>query len=179
MKKCLLLVSVFLALSVVRASAQGTSVTFAKEIDFAKYKTYKWVTIENAFRLDDLTAEQLVSTLEAQLAKKGLTKSQADKADLLVGYQITREGDKHFNQYAVGASSGSAAGSTSGNGGVSVSTVHSGQLVLDMYDSERKQLVWRGIVSDAFDPEAKPEKKQKHMDKAVDKLLKDYPPQKK
>ena len=48
-----------------------------------------------------------------------------------------------------------------------------------MYDGERKQLVWRGIVADVIDANAKPDKKQKHLDKAVEKLLKNYPPQKK
>lgn len=44
---------------------------------------------------------------------------------------------------------------------------------------KKKQLVWRGVVSNAIDANAKPDKKQKHMDKAIEKLLKEYPPQKK
>ena len=178
MKKCLLLVFVFLTLGVC-ANGQSASVTFAKEIDFGQYKTYKWVNIDGALRLDDLTAEQLVASLDMQLSKKGLAKAPPDGGDLLIGYRVTAEGDKHFNQSSVGGSYGSAVGSGSATGKVDVMTVHSGQLVLDMYDAGKKQLVWRGIVTDAFDPEAKPEKKQKHLEKALEKLLKDYPPQKK
>jgi Domain of unknown function (DUF4136) len=59
------------------------------------------------------------------------------------------------------------------------STIRTGQLDLDMYDSANKRLVWRGTVSKTLDPNAKPEKRQKNLDKAVAKLLKNYPPQKK
>jgi hypothetical protein len=39
--------------------------------------------------------------------------------------------------------------------------------------------VWRGTASKTLDPKAKPEKKQKNITKAVQKLLKNYPPPKK
>jgi hypothetical protein len=45
-----------------------------------------------------------------------------------------------------------------------------------MYDAAKKQLVWEGLVSKAIDPKAKPDKQQKNLEKAVAKLLKNYPP---
>ena len=56
------------------------------------------------------------------------------------------------------------------------STIYIGQLAVDMYASTPKKLVWRGVASKTLDPEAKPEKQQKNLAKAVDKLLKNYPP---
>jgi hypothetical protein len=50
---------------------------------------------------------------------------------------------------------------------------------LDMYDTSTKKLVWRGSASKTLDPKAKPEKQQKNMAKAAEKLLKNYPPPKK
>ena len=179
MKKNLLLAAALLTMGVGRATAQSASTNIDKGTDFSKYKTYKWISIENAQHLDELTADQLIGTLEVELAKKGLTKSKSDNADLLIGYQIARSGGKQLSQYNIGAAHGSAAGATSGTAGATTTIVHSGQLVLDMYDSEKKQLVWRGVVSNAIDANAKPDKKQKHMDKAIEKLLKEYPPQKK
>jgi hypothetical protein len=58
----------------------------------------------------------------------------------------------------------------------STSTVYIGQLDLSMYDSVAKELVWRGVASKTLDPKAKPEKKEKNINKAVKKLLKDFPP---
>jgi hypothetical protein len=46
-----------------------------------------------------------------------------------------------------------------------------------MYDPAAKQLVWRGSASKTLDPKAKPDKKQKNINKAVEKLLKKYPPE--
>jgi len=61
----------------------------------------------------------------------------------------------------------------------STTTIYTGQLVIDMYDSAKKDLVWRGTVSKTIDPKASPEKQQKNLTKAVAKLLKNYPPKKK
>ena len=49
-----------------------------------------------------------------------------------------------------------------------------GTLVLDLYDAKNKQLIWRGTSSDTLSN--KPEKNEKNLDKAVDKMLKDFPP---
>jgi hypothetical protein len=36
--------------------------------------------------------------------------------------------------------------------------------------------VWRGVAGKTLDPKAKPDKQQKNLDKAVAKMLKNYPP---
>ena len=57
------------------------------------------------------------------------------------------------------------------------STIYTAQLDVDMYDAAKHELVWRGVASKTLDPKAKPEKRQKNLDKAVAKLVKNYPPQ--
>lgn len=161
------------------ATAQTEVARFDKNADFLKYKTYKWVNIPSSQKLDELTADQLIGTLNVELAKKNLKKSDSDKADLYIGYQIVPIKDKHWNHMSLGASYGAPAGGTSGSAATSTTVVHSGQLILDMYDADTKQMVWRGMVADAIDENARPDKKQKQMDKAVERLLKEYPPEKK
>ena len=46
-----------------------------------------------------------------------------------------------------------------------------------MYASQPHKLVWRGVASKTIDTEAKPEKQQKNLAKAVAKMLKKYPPE--
>jgi hypothetical protein len=58
----------------------------------------------------------------------------------------------------------------------STSTIYIGTLVVDMYESAKQDLVWRGTASKTIDSKAKPEKQQKNLRKAVHKLLKNYPP---
>jgi hypothetical protein len=179
MRKCFLLLGLLLAVGVGQVAGQSVNVNFDSHADFNQFKTYKWVTMKDALQLDELTADQLIATVDVELAKKGLTKSKTDKADLWVGYQIARPGQKQLSHFNIGASYGSAAGANSATAGATTTTVHTGQLVLDMYESVKQQLVWRGVVSEAIDADANPAKKQKHMDKAIEKLLKEFPPQKK
>jgi hypothetical protein len=178
MNKWIIVLVAFFCVALTRTAAQGGNTDFAHGANFSQYKTYKWVHIKSAAELDELTAEQLVGTLEVALQKKGLTKSKSETADLYIGYQITDAKDIHWNPYAIGSSYDSAASAASTNGGASARVVHTGELTLLLYDAGSKQLVWRSTIANAIDANAKPEKKQKHMDSAVEKLLKDYPPKK-
>jgi hypothetical protein len=162
--------------------AQDVRYNFDKETDFSKFKTYKWVDLKSAQKPDDLTAKQIQSTIEDELAKKGLTKTDADSADLYIGYQTAIGTEKQFTSYndSWGYGPGWYRGGWYGGGGGmttgQTSTIYTGQLVLDMYDSANKDLVWRGTASKTIDVKAKPEKREKNLQKAVAKLLKNYPP---
>jgi hypothetical protein len=59
------------------------------------------------------------------------------------------------------------------------STISVGTLVLDLYDPASKQLVWTGNATKTIDPSSNQEKNQKNLDKAMAKLLKNYPPKQK
>lgn len=166
-------------------SAQDVRYDFDKDKDFYKYRTYKWVQIKGADQPDDLTARALTKAIDAELAQKGMTKTEADNADLYVGYQTALGQEKEFTTFNTGWGYGPGwgggwygyGGMTSGTTYGSTSTVYVGQLDLSMYDPGTKQLVWRGVATKTLDPKAKPEKKQKNIAKAVSKLLKKYPPE--
>jgi hypothetical protein len=64
---------------------------------------------------------------------------------------------------------------TTGRGPGQTSTIYTGQLDIDMYDAAKHRLVWRGVASKSLDPKARPEKRQKNLNKAVAKLMKNYP----
>ena len=102
----LLTVALFLS-SVTPAVAQDVRYDFDKEKDFSKYKTYKWVPIKGADLPDDLTQKALTSAIDAQLATKGLTKTDSDDADLYVGYQTALGQEKEFTSCPLLTLSGS------------------------------------------------------------------------
>src|SRR5579862_3010561 len=70
--------------------------------DFAKFHTYKWVPIEGATVPNQIVDAQIKTAIEAQLATKGLTKSDDEKADLLIGYQVSIDQQKQWNAYTTG-----------------------------------------------------------------------------
>lgn len=183
MRKFGVLAFAVLLLGVSGTLAQDVRYNYAQEVNFSKFKTYRWVTVKNADQVDAITAKQLIDTIDAELAKKGLSKTDADTADLYLGYQTAIGTEKELNAYSTGWGYGPGwyggwYGAPTGMGAttVSTSTIYTGQLDLDMYDSAKKELVWRGIVSKTLDPNAKPDKRQKNMEKSIAKLLKNYPP---
>jgi Domain of unknown function (DUF4136) len=167
------------------AVAQDIRYDFDRDKDFSKYRTYKWVPIKGADRPDDLTDKQLTAAIDTELARKGLTKTDSDNADIYVGYQTAIGQEKEFTSFNTGWGYGPGwGGGWYGYGGMSTgttygstSTVYIGQLDLSLYDPATKQLIWRGVASKTLDPKAKPDKKQKNITKAVAKLLKKYPPE--
>lgn len=151
-------------------SAQDVRYNFMPGTDFAKYHTYKWVPIEGGTHPNQIVDAQIKSSVDSQLAAKGLTKTDDDKADLLVGYQVAVDKEKQWNAYSMG---GARFG---GMGSATSSTISNGSLVLDMYDPTTKQLVWTGTATKTLNPSGNQEKNQKNLDKAMAKLLKNYPP---
>jgi hypothetical protein len=162
------------------AFAQDVSYNFDKTADFTKYKTYHWERHPNSADIDQLTVTQLGAALDAELARKGLTKKESGATDLVLVYQLAVKSEKEISTFSSGYGMGPGwGGSWYGGGGTtttSVSNIMIGSLDLDMYDAASKQLVWRGVASKTLDAGAKPEKRQKNMAKGAEKLLKNYPP---
>jgi hypothetical protein len=163
------------------AAAQDVRYNFDKEANFSTFRTYKWVVIKGAHQLADLPDRQVKAAVDAELAKKGLTRSESETADLYIGYQLGIDKEKQYTSFDTGWGYGPGWGGGwyGGGGGMSTgqtSTIYVGQLALDMYASSPQTLVWRGAASKTLNPKAKPEKQQKNLAKAVTKLLKNYPP---
>jgi hypothetical protein len=157
------------------AGAQDVTYNFDADANFANYRTFKWVEIPGGVKVDDLIAKQLTSALEAELTKKGLSKTAGDNADLLVGYQVAIRQERELSMYDTGWGRWGRAGMTT----ATTTTLKIGSVGLDMYDASKKQLVWRGIATKTIDEGAKPDKRQKNIQKGAVKLLKNYPPKKK
>jgi hypothetical protein len=179
----LLLALLFMGVGV---AAQDVRYNFDQSADFSKFKTYKWVSIKNAAQVDEITAKQITQAIDAELAKKGLTKTDSDNADLFVGYQTAIGTEKQLEVYNTGWGYGPGWGpgwygyrGGMGTSTATTSTIYTGTLDLDMYDAAKKQLIWRGAVTKTIDQKANPEKRQKNLAKSIAKLLKNYPPKKK
>jgi hypothetical protein len=184
MKRIVALAFGLFVLGATATLAQDVRYDFDKDKDFSKYKTYKWVPIKGADQPDDLTAKKVTDAIDTELATKGFSKTDSDTADLYIGYQTAIGSEKQFTSYSTDWGYGGGWGRGWYGGGMgssttygSTSTVYVGQLDVSIYDSAQKQLVWRGVATKTLDPKAKPEKKEKNIAKAVQKLLKNFPPQ--
>jgi len=165
------MVAALLVVTAGTLAAQDVRYNFMPGADFSKYRTYKWVNTGNAHP-DQIMDAQIKQAVDSQLASKGMTKTDDDKADLYVGYQTSVNQETQWDAW------GSRAFGM-GRGSWTSSTISVGTLVLDMYDPGTKQLVWTGSATKTIDPSSNHEKNMKNLDKSMAKLLKNYPPKQK
>jgi hypothetical protein len=151
----------------------------------SKYKTYRWAEHPDSKDVDPLILKQLGQAFDAELAQKGLQRASGETSDLVIVFQLATGQEKMLttftNEYGYGpgwrAVWYTAAGGSSGTM-PAASKINSGQVVLDMYDTLTKHLVWRGMVSKTLDSKATPEEQRKNIAKAAKKLMQMYPPKK-
>ena len=160
--------------------AQKVKYNYLPGTDFVKYKTYKWVKIDGAQYPNQLLDEQIMRSIDAQLAQKGLSRTDSNEADLAVVYQVALNQEKQWSSYSTGTG-GWGYGGWGGWGGMdstygSTTTITIGTLNLDVYDMAMKKQIWRGEATKTLNPPKDPSKLQKNIDKAMAKLLKNYPP---
>ena len=142
---------------------------YDRAFNFSTVHTYKWVTIKGAEQPDQITAQNIQSAVNAQLQQKGFTMVE-ENPDLLLGYQVAVSQQQQLNYWNSGWGWGG------GMGQATTSTIHVGELVLDMYASSAHTLVWRGSTSRTLNPSSNPDKNYKNLNKAIEKLLKNFPP---
>ncbi len=129
----------------ISAFAQDVRYNFARDANFSKYKTFKWVQIKGTDQLNQIADGQLKSAVDEELAKKGLHRTEAETADLFVGYQVSLGQEKEITSYDTGWGYGPGWGRGwyGGGGGISTSTTSTiaiGQVDLDMYDRGGKEV---------------------------------------
>ncbi|HTY61665.1 MAG TPA: DUF4136 domain-containing protein [Acidobacteriota bacterium] len=173
-KKTVLLIGLALVMTFfcVLVQAQDVKYNFDTNTDFSKLKTYKWVDVPGAKYPDQLTSNQIKQAIDSLLALKGLTKTEDDSANLYVAFQVAVTQETQWNATAYGG----RYRMMGGMGSATSSTIKIGTLALDFYDVAQKSQVWHGTATKTLNPSKDPQKNQDRLQKAVAKLLKNYPP---
>lgn len=172
MRVMILAVAVCLALSATKAAGQDVSYDFDKGADFSSYKTYAWV--RGAELTDELNHKRVVAAIDSQLAAKGMIRVEATaNPDMLISYNATFGKDLQIRGFSSGIGYRYGA---SRSGSASVNEVVVGTLTVNMVDAKTRSLVWRGVATRDVDTKASAEKRDKNVNKAAEKLLRNYPP---
>ena len=159
--------------------AQKVRYNYLPGTDFSKYKTYRWVRIQNVEYPSEILDERIKRSIDAQLAAKGFTRTETGTPDLLAIYQAAVNHERQWSYYDSGWGWGGWGGWGAWGGGPMTGsswTIQVGTLNLDFYDPAIKKQVWRGAATKTLDPPKDPDKLQKRLDKATKKLLKNFPP---
>ncbi len=147
--------------------AQDVQFDYNRSANFNGYRTYQWVESKSQAG-SQLMDQNIKRAVDAQLALKGLQRVETG-GDLKVAYHVAIEKEKQFEGWNTGPR-------FFGNARVTSSTIEIGKLMVDVFDSAKNQLVWRGSAEKTLDIKKDPDKNFKNLEKAVAKLFKNYPP---
>ncbi len=153
-----------------------TSIAFSREIkvdydhhaNFSQYKTYSWGKVETQ---NPLWNDRIKEAVDRELGKKGWTEvaSGGDVTVMAIGTTHDQPTLQTFYDGFPGWRWGGFGESTTW-----VEHYEVGTLIIDMFDSRDKKLIWRGSASDSL-PD-KPDKAIKDLEKSVDKMFDHFPP---
>ena len=156
------------------AAAQDVSVDFDKTFDFSKLKTFsiKW----NATPGNPLAERRVIAEVQEELTGKGWKTAPEATADAVVVLNGATQTKHSINTFYSGGYGGYRWGGM-GTGTTTVYEYTVGTLVVDIFDAKSKNLVFRGNATDELSKN--PDKNMKKVDKATDKMFKNFPPTKK
>lgn len=149
-------------------------------VDFAALKTYDWMPATGNAVGDELLIKKIKNAVDSQLQAKG-RKLSADKPDFLISMALSGK-TTYGGSTGVGVSVGipvGRSGTVSVGGGRSIPREKlEGTLVLNFVDAKSKSLVWQATATDAVNPSASPEEKQRKIDEVVAAMMANFPPKK-
>jgi hypothetical protein len=153
------------------AAAQDVKVDYDHHANFSQYHTYYWQKVKTT---DPLWETRIKDAVNRDLQSKGwqLVDNGGEVAVTAVG---SAHDQKEYQTFYNGMG-----GWRWGGLGTTTTQVENypvGSLVLDFYDAKDKQLLWRGVADQSLSNN--PEKNEKKLDKAVNKMLEHFPPQEK
>lgn len=156
------------------AYAQDTKIDYDHAFDFKTLKTFA-VKLGTSWG-NPLSEKRVIDEVSKGIQRKGWVQAGEDSADALVMIHGATEDKKELSTFYSGYG-GWGWGGWGGGMSTAHTTTHEytvGTLVVDIFDAKSKQLVFRGIAADELS--GKPEKNQKKIKKAVEKLFKKFPP---
>ncbi len=157
-----------------KSSAQQVKTDYDRSANFGQYKTYSWAQVKTK---DALDVDRIKTAVNAALTAKGWTQVDSGGDVSIVAMEITRD-QKTLNTFYDGFGGGWGwrrfGGGGFGEATTTTETYRVGTVVVDLFDTKTKQLIWRGNSSDTLSNNS--DKNIKNLDKGVDKMFKHFPP---
>ena len=121
---------------------------------------------------------QIRMSVEETLAKKGF-EINTTKPSFLIGYHVTIDKKTDINVVNSYYNTDYAwkANAWRGTTDLGTYTFEQGTLILDVVDPAKNELIWRATAAAEIDPYAKTDQRLARIKHAIEKMLKDFPPQ--
>jgi hypothetical protein len=156
------------------SSAQQVKTDYDRSANFGQYKTYSWEQVKTK---DALDVDRIKEAVNAALAAKGWTHVETGGDVSIVVMQMTQNQqtlNTFYNGFGGGWGWRRFGGGGFGEATTTTETYEVGTLVVDLFDTGTKKLIWRGTSSDTISNNS--DKNIKNLDKGVGKMFKQFPP---
>jgi len=159
-------------LTAVASFAQQVKTDYDRDADFGHYRTYSWQKVQTQ---GQLWGDRIKEAVNSALAAKGWTLVNSGGDVAIVAIEATQS-QQTLNTFYDGFGGGWRWRGFGGFGDstTTVDTYRVGTLVVDLFDSSTKKLIWRGSASDTLSD--KSDKNIKTLDKGVQKMFDHFPP---
>ena len=125
-----------------RSSAQDVKTDYDRNANFGHYKTYSWERVQTR---DPLMVDRIKSAVNGVLAAKGLMEVPSGGDLSVIAMETTKDQqtlDTFYNNLGGGWRWGGFGDATT-----TTHTYKVGTLVIDLFDTNTKQLLWRGSAT--------------------------------
>ena len=152
--------------------AQEIKTDYDRKTNFIQYKTFSFEKIQTR---NPLWVDRITSAISTALTSKGLTQVPAGGDISIVAVEMIRDQQTLNTFYDnFGGGWGWRRGGGFGEATTTTDTYRVGTLVVDLFDTKSKNLIWRGSESGALSD--KSSKNIKKLDMGVGKLFREFPP---
>jgi hypothetical protein len=157
-----------------KSPAQQVKTDYDRSANFAQYKTYSWEKVKTK---DALDVDRIKSAVNAAFAAKGWNQVDSGGDVSIIAVEMTQN-EQTLNTFYDGFGGGWGwrrfGGGGFGEATTTTDTYKVGTVVIDLFDTTTKQLIWRGSASDTLSNNS--DKNIKNLAKGVDKMFKHFPP---
>jgi hypothetical protein len=168
---------IFLITAFYSCATTQVSQDYVSSANFSRYKTFAWLKesqkSKGDTRIDNpLIDERVRAAVDKTLASKGYKKISGDSADFYVVYDLSLE-----EIFDLQPMRGSISFGGIGIRSTGATEYEEGTLVISIHDAKTKKPVWRGWAKCRVREQPTPEQTTETINKAVEKILAQFPPQ--
>jgi hypothetical protein len=173
-----ILFSVAIAILAATASLAEVKTDYDRTAGFSRYKTYSWGKVHTQ---NPLWGDRIRAAVASALAAKGWTEIESGGDVSIMAMEMTEDHrtlNTYYDSFGGGWGWGRRGGGF-GNGFGESTTIEEtytvGTLVVDLFDTDSKKLIWRGAASDTLSD--KSDKNIKTLNSDVQRMFGRFPPE--
>jgi len=167
----------FIGFAVSCSTIYGVKYDYDQQANFADLKTFDWMPVPEKAGIDSFVVQRVKNAVNTELQAKGLMMT-SDNPDFLIATHLGQKEKVQVTDlgYDYGPYGRYRGGYWGGPGGVSTYKYEEGSLILDFVDAKSMKMIWRGAAKAEIQNVDTPDKSEKLINEAVNKILKKFPP---